>query len=58
MNLTEAQLALRDKMIEEAAEKEGRSIFKMRKFALVRKGKKGQSCWNGAARRDKVPYKR
>jgi len=57
MNLTKAQLELRDRMIEEAAEKEGKSIFRMRKFAPVRRGKKTQQCWSGAARREKVPFK-
>lgn len=45
----------RDNSIDAAAEREGRSILRLKGFFGRKMGKKGCSSWHGAARRDKVP---
>lgn len=49
------QKDLRDKAIEAAAEREGRSILRLKGFFGKKTGKRGCASWHGAARRDKVP---
>ncbi len=53
--MNQSQKDLRDLAIEMAAEREGRSILRL-KFVFGKKtGKKGCASWHGAARREKVP---
>jgi|APGre2960657404_1045060.scaffolds.fasta_scaffold02658_9 hypothetical protein len=53
--MNQSQKDLRDLVIEMAAEREGRSILRL-KFVFGKKsGKKGCGSWHGAARREKVP---
>lgn len=45
----------RDLAIELAAEREGRSILRLKSVFGRKTGKKGCSSWHGAARRERVP---